>query len=113
MPDEVNTLPRVHLLDTSLENLCTFHRAACGRNTRDEYFGPIRLENLLDSAPVRNFERRDGRSDSNGVKSEQAVAENNRMLRGEICRREDLSDVEPGSARSTYIFVESLSARLR
>lgn len=80
----------IDFADSFLEDLGAIDGAAGCRHARDEHFGAVRLQRVLDSAPVRHLKGRDGGPESDGVKPEQAVAEHDRVLRAGVCGSEKL-----------------------
>lgn len=90
----MNTSAFIDLRDLLLQNLRTIYRATGCRHTSDEDLYTICLENLFDTAPVRDLHRCDGKSYRYGVKSKKTVTEHDWILGGPICNKLSLGRAE-------------------
>jgi hypothetical protein len=81
----MDTATRVDLGYLPLEHFSSVSHAACGGDTCDENLNAICLQDLHDPAPMSHLHRSNGGSDSNKVKPKEAMAEHDRIFRGEVC----------------------------
>ncbi len=87
--------------DFLLEDLGAVDWAARRGHTRDENLSPVRLEHVLNPAPVRNLQGGNGQAERDGVEAEQPMTEYDGVLRACVCVQRRGVSVKHKTGRGT------------
>ena len=84
---EVNCPARIDFFDLLLEDFGSVDGTARGGHASDEHLSAVGLEDLFNTAPVGDLQRCDGGTNSDGVETEETVAEDDGIFGSEVWSR--------------------------